>query len=127
MFIFLCAFYSHIATLYRICTCTIIAAISRRIQSTQWRMLRIILGNGRHTQAGLAVESWVEWVKRVASLAENKLISLGYDVWNAIRRQQMMRWVMKLTAMSSERWACIACGWNPGLFLRTAWRTGRLN
>ena len=114
--------------LYGSCTWTMTTPLTKRLQTTQRRMLRLILGQGRRrhlADSGFTLETWVEWIQRVTRRAEEKMQELGYLEWTALQRRQKPQWAEKLEEFDEDRWARVAYKWRPELFLHTARARGR--
>ena len=110
--------------LYASCTWTVTASITRRLQTTQRKMLRLIFGHGRWrlvADSGLTLETWVEWIQRVTRKAEDKMKELGYLDWGTLQSRQKAQWAKKLEESREDRWARVAHRWRPDLFTKT-WR-----
>ena len=84
-----------------------------RLKSTQFKMVRAILGRRRIVQPGGDIESWVEWVQRVTDEARRMMEQFNIPGWIDERRSRLQRWNERLGNMSLERWARRAQNWIP--------------
>ena len=110
--------------LYGSCTWTVNSSITKRLQTTQRKMLRLILGHGRRrltTDSGIELETWVEWIQRVTRRAEQKMKEFGYLDWSTLQHRQKLQWSKKLEEFEEARWARLAYHWRPDLSIKT-WR-----
>ena len=113
--------------LYGSCTWTMTASKMKRLQTTQRRMLRLMIGHERRRigDSDFALETWVDWVQRATRKAEDILQNLGYSDWNKLQREAKLNWANRLEEMEHDRWARLAYDWRPDLFETTCRRQGR--
>ena len=114
--------------------------MARLLRTTQRRMLRAVLGQGRRrihrtpaTPDGSEatdseefpdnppqedsrddVEPWLDWIKRVTHNVENSLQRLGIKTWVEQARKRKWKWAAKLySGLGEQKWSHIALEWNP--------------
>ena len=119
---------------------TLTAEMTRLLRTTQRRMLRAVLGQGRRRMqtapetpddrddtdsedpldAALEedrrdeLEPWLDWVKRVTHNVENSLQRLGIKTWVEQARKRKWKWAAELfTGLGEQKWSHIALEWNP--------------
>eukprot|EP00973_Karenia_brevis_P004692 644076-Karenia_brevis.AAC.1 len=59
------------------------------------------------------LESWVEWLKRTTTEAEQHLAKNQIDDWITAWRRRVWRWASRVACLSVERWAYKALNWHP--------------
>ena len=123
-------------------TWTLTVEMARLLKTTQRRMLRMILGQGRrriertHEVANEdqspdesdddeevaqdheenALEPWVDWIRRVTHNVEDTLERLKIRTWNEQARKRKWRFAAELHSGSGEqKWSHVALRWNPQL------------
>jgi len=121
-------------------TWTLTAEMARLLKTTQRRMLRTILGQGRRrTQRVLEptsdddksedlgddfanaqdddrdeLEPWVDWIRRATHDVENSLQKLKIKTWIEQARKRKWKFAAELYSGSGEqKWSQIALVWNP--------------
>ena len=113
--------------------------MARLLKTTQRRMLRMILGQGRrriqtgqdpadeehksedsdgseHVQDddGYELEPWVDWIRRVTHDVENSLQKLKIRTWIEQAKKRKWKFAAELFSGTGERkWSHIALEWNP--------------
>ena len=112
----------------------------RRLQTTQRKMMRIILGAKRRVlftslsesssnssssdvvseDEDVALEPWVDFLKRTTRLVEDKLMAAGEKEWLASWRIRKWRWAGKLVSQNQHKWSYTALLWNPLLHSQRA-------
>jgi hypothetical protein len=118
--------------LYGSGTWTLTAEMERRIQSTQRRMLRWMLGAGRRKhepeqpeievelepeevseETEMGHEPWLEWIIRTTGIVEAHLGRIGLDDWVTAVRRKKWRWAGHLARRDDGRWATKLLTWRP--------------
>ena len=121
-------------------TWTLTAEMSRLLRTTQRRMLRMVLGQGRrrrertsetqeddHHSDGSGedpvnsqeaeedvLETWVDWIRRVTHSVENSLQRLRIKPWIKQARSRKWKFAAELFSGNGEqKWTQIALKWNP--------------
>ena len=120
-------------------TWTLTAEMARLLKTTQRRMLRTILGQGRrmiqrsqqtasddHRSEDSAedsatmhddedvLEPWVDWIRRVTHSVEYRMEKLKIKPWIEQARKRKWRFAAELYSGNGERkWSHIALEWNP--------------
>ena len=112
------------------------AEMTKLLKTTQRRMLRAILGQGRrrmertsepmdddHEEDDFAIEQnveenvlepWVDWIRRVTHAAEANLQKLKIRAWTEQARKRKWRFAAELFSGSGGRkWSHLALQWNP--------------
>ena len=116
---------------------TMTRSMEKMLRSTQRKMLRSMLGQGRRrvTHANRAeqdsgsehepeldtqedvyeeLEPWTDWIKRVTQSAEESLERLKIRTWVEQARRRKWRWASKLyCGMEPDRWTNMVLEWNP--------------
>ena len=143
------------AVLYGAGTWTLTKEMERALRTTQRRMLRAILGQGRrkierttertHAEEdgnseedgdnetaeeddGDLLEPWVEWIQRVTHNMENNLKRLNIKIWVEQARKRKWKFAAELYSGSGERkWTHLALEWNPQVHHDTVRPTARRN
>ena len=115
-----------------------------KLQRTQRKMLRMILGSGRRRQAqpaassdgssadrsisdpdiGDDLEPWEDWLRRTTHQAEAHLERHNMATWTTAWRRKVWRWAARGAAYPRDRWAWKAAAWQPEL---SAHARGRLH
>ena len=129
------------AVLYGAGTWTLTKEMERALRTTQRRMLRAILGQGRRkiertTESTHAeengnseedgdnetpeeddrdlLEPWVEWIQRVTHNVENILKRLNIKAWVEQARKRKWRLAAELySGRGDQKWTHLALQWNP--------------
>ena len=123
-------------------TWTLTAEMARLLKTTQRRMLRMILGQGRRriqrargdTNEGQnsgdsdddvddaqdheedVLEPWVDWIRRVTHNVEGSLQRLKIRTWNEQARKRKWRFAAELySGNGQQKWTHTALQWNPQL------------
>ena len=119
---------------------TLTAEMARLLRTTQRRMLRAVLGQGRRrTQTAPEtpddrdatdsedpldappeedrrdeLEPWLDWIKRVTHNVENNLQRLGIKTWVEQARKRKWKWAAELySGLGERKWSHVALEWNP--------------
>ena len=119
---------------------TLTAEMTKLLKTTQRRMLRMILGQGRRRNQGRSdptndnqksedsgddfeeaaddpedvLEPWIDWIRRVTHNAEENLQRLKIRTWIEQARKRKWRFAADLFSSSGDRkWSHIALQWNP--------------
>jgi hypothetical protein len=87
--------------------------MQRRVQGTQRKMLRMIVGSGRRREQNNEVESWVEWIKRTTHKAEELLKRHNLDDWITTYKRRKFMWARELATKGQCTWAFKALMWQP--------------
>jgi hypothetical protein len=141
--------------LYGSGTWTMTAELQRKLQTTQRRMLRWMIGVGRlrkkrevaedESDSGdesatdesgslhderdegddSEVEDWVEWIKRATRIAEYHLEKVRLEDWVTGQRRRKFRWAGHVARRSDGRWSYRLLDWQPREGHRTAGRPKR--
>ena len=78
------------------------------------KMLRAIVGNKRLISSGSSeLETWVDWIKRTTEDVRHLMQIHKIPEWVGLQRIAMKKWLGKVEAMSSNRWAKIVLNWHP--------------
>ena len=108
-----------------------------RLQRTQRKMLRMVVGSGRRrtvrddggtTGSGSeeddsdGLEPWPEWIQRTTRAAEAQLERQHLTKWIAAWRKKVWRWAARVAAYSPTRWAWKAMSWQPEMSPRAKGR-----
>ena len=131
---------------------TLTAEMARLLKTTQRRMLRMILGQGRRRiestrglteedqksgdsegdcasiqdDEGEMVEPWVDWIRRVTHNVESSLQRLKIRTWVEQARKRKWRYAAELySGRGRQKWTHIALLWNPQLHSDTLQSTAR--
>ena len=143
------------AVLYGSETWTLTKEMERALRTTQRRMLRAILGQGRRriqrpterenvdetadSEEGGGddppeedsrdeVEPWVEWIQRVTHSVENNLKRLNIRTWVEQARKRKWRFAAELySGLGERKWTHLALEWNPQVHHDTIRPTARRN
>ena len=124
--------------LYGSASWTLTQDLQSKLQRTQRKMLRMILGSGRrklidspeigsdhasNSSSGASdsgtsgtsnhLEAWQDWLKRTAHTAESQLQKYKIDNWITAWRRKVWRWAGRVARFSRERWALKASQWDP--------------
>ena len=84
------------------------------LKTTQMKMLRAIVGNKRLLSSGSReFETWVDWIKRTTEDVRHLMQIHKIPEWVGLQRIAMEKWLSKVEAMNSNRWAKIALNWQP--------------
>ena len=59
------------------------------------------------------LESWVDWMKRTARDAEDKLRKLKIDDWVTMQQKQKWNWAARVAQHNEYRWTFHAIRWDP--------------
>ena len=91
------------------CSCwTLTHARSQKIQSTQRRMLRSVLGVRRRPlldECGAkSVESWIDWVQRATREVENTMLEFKVPEWVEETWRRKFRWAGHVARRFDGRW-----------------------
>ena len=136
-------------------TWTLTKDMERALKTTQRRMLRAILGQGRRriqvqteqtTTQGTAdseeeevedppeedsrdeLEPWVEWIKRVTHNVESSLKRLKIKTWVEKTKKRKWRFAANLYSGGGEqKWSHVALEWSPPIHHDTIRPTARRN
>ena len=136
-------------------TWTLTKDMERALKTTQRRMLRAILGQGRRriqvqteqtTTQGTAdseeeevedppeedsrdeLEPWVEWIKRVTHNVESSLKRLKIKTWVEQAKKRKWRFAANLYSGGGEqKWSHVALEWSPPIHHDTIRPTARRN
>ena len=113
---------------------------SRRLRTTQRRMLRQIVRTSRQqvsttetgdtdSSGGSALleedaeeESWVDWVIRATAIAEDRRDEAQVEDWQLAQRRRYWRWAGHVARQKDNRWTVKALTWTPGTGFRTRGR-----
>ena len=125
---------------------TLTAEMTRLLKTTQRRMLRMILGQGRRriqrashsvndaqesedSEDDLAdapdepedvLEPWIDWIRRVTHNAEQNLQRLKICTWIEQARKRKWRFAADLFSNSGDKkWSHISLQWNPQVHFDT--------
>ena len=129
------------AVLYGAGTWTLTKEMERALRTTQRRMLRAILGQGRRRMERTTesinaeengdsgedgdnetpeeddidlLEPWVEWIRRVTHNAENNLKRFNIKTWVEQARTRKWRLAAELySGRGEQKWTHLALQWNP--------------
>ena len=112
-------------------------SMDKMLRTTQRKMLRSILGQGRRRitrtsqteqdsgseheaepntqeEANDELEPWAEWIRRVTHSAEESLEKLRIKTWVEQARRRKWRWAAKLYCETEQdKWTNAALAWNP--------------
>ena len=115
--------------LYGSSTWTMKEDTKQKLKKTQRHMLRTILQHGRRrlvaetssnstssstaSSSEDALESWVDWIKRVTAEVEHECARCGIDDWVDQQRKMKLRWAGHLARRLDERWAKVLLNWSP--------------
>jgi hypothetical protein len=112
-------------------------SMEKMLRTTQRKMLRSILGQGRRRitrtsqteqdsgseheaepntqeEANDELEPWAEWIRRVTHSAEESLEKLRIKTWVEQARRRKWRWAAKLYCETEQdKWTNAALAWNP--------------
>ena len=83
------------------------------LQVAQHRMLRLICGVHRRKHDDDSIESWIDWLKRATSFAEEAFANSGGEFWIVGQRRRKWRWAGKVARLSDRRWTMQTLDWNP--------------
>ena len=84
------------------------------LKTTQMKMLRAIVGNKRLISSGSSeLETWVDWTKRTTEDVRHLMQIHKIPEWVGLQRIAMKKWLGKVEAMNSNRWAKIVLNWHP--------------
>ena len=99
--------------MYGCCSWTMISSRMAKLQGTQRKMLRAILGRRRLLTADGCVETWVEWVQRVTHEARKLAETHNVSSWEDIHSARMRQWANRLAETSPSRWVNRVLSWDP--------------
>ena len=124
--------------LYGAACWTLTQALQVKLQRTQRKMLRMILGSGRrrkesaHTStedyndasdgeassgtcsaSSTHMEPWTEWLQRTTRAAEAQLQKYRIDDWIMGWKRKVWRWAGRVASLAPDRWARKAMLWQP--------------
>jgi hypothetical protein len=127
------------SVLYGSATWTMTASREQTLRVAQRRMLRMIIGSGRKKRCitadvelddsskssksdasyeetfeeDVAVESFVEWIRRVTAEAESIVKKLNLADWVLEQRRRKFRWAGHVARRDDGRWSTTILDWTP--------------
>ena len=97
-----------------------------QLQSTQRRMMRLIVGTPRrHTTSSAhlhnhhdaindtTAEPWPAYIQRATHIAERQLHNLKVESWTTTYWRRKWRWAARIAAQDHNRWSRRAIHWEP--------------
>jgi len=108
--------------LYGCVSWTTTMSLNTKLQRTQRRMLRLIIGTARrqHTSptqmtTEATLEAWPDYIKRATTLADAQLRKLHIESWPNTYLKRKWRWASRIAKQPTTRWTRLAANWKPQL------------
>ena len=90
-----------------------------RLQATQMKILRSILGKQRKVDREPSdKETWVSWVKRATNEAREKMKECKISEWAKIVAERQEKWKVRLESQDPRKWTNQTYDWLPVGFRR---------
>ena len=100
--------------LYGCSSWVLTVARQKKLQTSQMRMMRSILGRKRTVEDETGdKENWVSWVKRTTAEAREKMKSYSVEDWVEIVSSRQRKWKARMEALDPKKWAYQALEWQP--------------
>ena len=89
-------------------------AQKQKLQTTQMRMLRRIIGRRRKVEEETGdIETWVSWIKRTTEIAKTKMKEHKIQEWRDTADSRKEKWKARLETLDPGKWAYQAYNWYP--------------
>ena len=86
----------------------------KKLQTTQLRMIRNMIGRGRRIdEVTDDTETWVSWVKRTTTDAREKMDAYKIQDWTKVVAARQDKWKDRLRTLGARRWTKQAYAWMP--------------
>ena len=104
--------------LYGSAAWTLTKELESKIRRTQRKMLRMMMmRSGRRvverSEAGVTLEPWVDWIRRVTHAAEEHMRKLNVRDWLEAHSDAKRQWYKELHTNSRDTWAYWSLRWQP--------------
>ena len=100
--------------LYGCASWVLTAARKQKLQATQMRMMRTIMGGRRHIDAETGEhETWIAWIKRATMEARSKMKENNIRDWLQVVTTTQERWHVKLKGQDPRKWSTQVVEWRP--------------
>ena len=100
--------------LYACSAWVLTAAQEKKVQATQMRMTRSILGRKRKIDSESGEkEPWVPWIKRTTAEARENMKMYNVRNWTEILHAKKRTWKARLEKLDPQKWASQALEWQP--------------
>ena len=91
--------------------------LTTKLQRTQRRMLRLMVGTPRRRSTSIdqdaQLEPWPTYIKRATTIAERQLYNLNIDSWPTTFWRRKWRWAHHIATQHHTRWSRLAICWDP--------------
>ena len=101
-------------------------ALSTKLQRTQRRMLRMIVGTTRRRTYDsttspdgatntTSLEDWADYIKRATIIVESQIRNANIDTWPTTCLRRKWKWAAHIASQQRNRWSRLAVQWQPKL------------
>lgn len=92
------------------CAWTMTKHLEQRLQVTQRKMLRMVLGFRRHADI-----DWIEFMQKSTDALEMSMVTYGVRRWVAVQRKCKWQFLGKTAVRGDRRWSTRILQWRPAV------------